>query len=433
MAFVMILSLGATHRKASVPMLESITFENKHEAMRGISSLDFVSECTVLQTCNRIEIYVVTTSEVPVENAVDTLVSFWSQKVGVSKDLIERVTETYYGEEALLHLLLLASGLESMVVGEDQILGQVRLAYVESKKIGAAKDVLERVFMKAVNVGRKVRANTAINKGGVSISSVAVDFADAYLGGLANVKALVVGAGEAGSLVAEDLSKRGIRSILIANRTYSKGLRLAKSVGGRAVKYETIYGHLSNVDLVVVASSSKEPIFTEEKTRKTLEKQGKASDLLFVDISQPRCVEESVSRLPKVNLKNIDDLREIVEDNLKKRLDEAEKAKIIVFEELEQLGILLRRMLAKPVVSSLCRKVEKIRKKELSKAFRMLINVNREQHETIENLTRELADRILQLPIENLRTAALNNDRWLISAAEKLFGLGKGKNEQKKV
>lgn len=419
----MILCLSANHNKASVPMLESLNFRKKEEATKRCCSLKSVKEAVILQTCHRVEVYVTTDEGVAVD-VVDSLIRLWSQEVGVSSDVIERVVDVFHDSDALLHLLQLASGLESMVVGEDQILGQVRMAYVDSKKIGTVNALLERVFMKAVNVGRRVRNETRINKGSVSISSVAIDLAAKKFGTLKDVRIIIVGAGEAGSLVADELARRGAGSICIANRTFEKGRELADRVGGRAIRFEEFYDQLGVVDLAFFAASVDKPILSLEKMESLLQMR-KSADLLLIDISQPRCVEEAVGSLPSVDLKNIDDFKSIVEENLRERLGEAEKAKRIVLEELNSLEVLLERMLAEPLVAALCRRVEKIRQKELRKALNMARNIEEEQRSVIENLTKELAERILQLPIENLRKATLNKDSVLISAAKKLFELDK--------
>lgn len=417
----MIVCLSANHKKASVPMLESLNFKNKEEATKRCCSLESAEEAVILQTCNRIEIYVATNKNTS-GDIVDSVVGFWSQEVGVSSDVIDKVAEVFYGSEVLLHLLQLASGLESMVVGEDQILGQVRMAYVDSKKIGTVNAQLEKAFMKAVNVGRRVRNETRINEGAVSVSSVAVDLAEKRLGTLENVRVMVVGAGEAGSIVAKELAKKGARPIYIANRTFERGRELADKVGGKAIRFEELYDELRAIDLAVFAVSVDKPLLSLEKTKNILQ-IGKNANLMLIDISQPRCVEEAVGSLPGVDLKNIDDLKLVVEENLKKRLSETEKAKRIVLDELKSLEVLLGRMLAEPLISSLCRRVDGIREKELRKALRMARNMNEKQKSVIENLTRELAERILQSPIENLRKAALNRDAALLSAAKKLFEL----------
>lgn len=417
----MIVCLSANHKKASVPMLESLNFKHKEEATKRCCSFESIREAVILQTCHRVEIFVAA-NEKTSEDIVYSLVKFWSQEVGVSSDVIDKIVEVFYGSEALLHLLQLASGLESMVIGEDQILGQVRMAYVDSKKIGTVNALLEKAFMKAVNVGRRVRNETRINEGAVSVSSVAIDLAEKRFGTLKDMRVLVVGAGEAGSLVAEELMKRGTGTIYVANRTFERGRELANKVGGKAILFEELYEELKVVDLAVFAVSVDKPLLSFEKAKNILQAR-KSANLMLIDISQPRCVEEAVSSLPSLDLRNIDDLKLVVEENLKQRLCEADKAKRIVSEELQLLEILLGRMLAEPLVSALSLKVDKIREKELNKALRMVGSTSEENRSVIENLTKELSERILQLPIENLRKAALSKDGALLSAAKKLFEL----------
>jgi glutamyl-tRNA reductase len=402
-------------------MLESLNFKNKKEATKRCCSLESVREAVLLQTCNRIEIYV-NTSDSAAEDTVTSLVKFWSLQVGVSSDLINKTIEIYQDSEALLHLLRLSSGLESMVVGEDQILGQVRTAYVDSKKIGTVETLLEKVFMKAVNVGRRVRTETRINEGSISVSSVAVDLAEKRFGILKEVSAMVVGAGETGSLVAKALAQRGVRRIYIANRTFKKALKLADLVMGKAIHYEDMYYELRGMDLAVFAVSVDAPLLRLGEMKNILEGR-KNPNLMLIDISQPRSIEENIGSLPSIELRNIDDLKSVLEENLKKRLIEAEKAKQIISEELKSLDALLGRLLAEPLVSSLYMRVEDIRGNELQKALRMVRNLDEEQKLVIENLTKELAERILQLPIENMRKAALNRDSTTLSAARKLFEL----------
>jgi glutamyl-tRNA reductase len=349
-------------------------------------------------------------------------VELWSQEVGISSDVIGEIAEVFYESEALLHLLQLASGLESLVIGEDQILGQVRMAYVESKKIGTVNALLEKAFMKAVNVGRKVRSQTRINEGPVSVSSVAVGLVEKKFHNLKNMSALVVGAGETGSLVAKELRRRGAGTIHIANRTFEKARQLAKEVGGKAIPLEQVYNELKTIDIAVFAVSVDKPLLSLEKARDTLLSR-KSDNLLLIDISQPRCIEEGVSSLPTVDLRNIDDLKLVVEENTHQRSVEAEKAKRIVLDELGNLKSQLGRILSEPLVSALCIKTDRIREEELRKALSMVGTVNQEQKVIIENLTKKLAERILQVPIESLRKGALNRDATLMSAAKKLFEL----------
>ena len=415
----MIFCLSVSYKNTGLPMLESLTFRNEEDS-REICSIRHVRECVLLQTCHRVEVYCVT--DFNDEETVRLITEFWSKRVGVSSDVLEDVLQVYRGRDALLHLFRVAAGLESMVIGEDQILGQVRKAYVKAKSLGTTGLILEKVFMKAVNTGRRVRTKTRINEGSVSVSSASVDLAVKELGSLRNVKALVIGAGEAGSIVAENLHKKGVKSLLIANRTYSKGVKLASKVSGKPVKFKEVPKALSAVDLVVAAVSTEKPVLKVKDVEKAV-KAGKPKSLLIVDISQPRFVEEKVGLLEGVTLRNIDDLKGVVEENMGKRLDEAERAKEIISAELNRFERQLGMMIAEPVVSKICRRVDEIRRKELKRAFGKIKETDERKKMVIERFSRELAERMLQIPLERLREAALNGDSELLTKAEKLFGV----------
>jgi len=425
----MIVCLSASHKKASLPMLESLNIPNEAEFMKKFCSEGSVQECILLQTCHRVEIYFVIRDS-DKEEIINKVLKFWSVKVGISLDILNKTVEIYYGREALTHLFFLASGLESMVLGEDQILGQVRSAYVRAKKLGSTGLILEKVFMKAVNIGRRVRTETAINERPVSISSVAVDLAEKDLGNLRLVTALVIGAGEAGSIAAENLRKKGVKTIFIANRTFEKGLELASKVGGEAVRFDEVLQVLPKVDLVIAAVSVDKPILKAKQIKAVLAESSFKKALYVVDISQPRAFDEKVGLLQGVTLKNIEDLKAVVEENLRSRLVEAEKAKKIVFEELERFERQLAKLYVEPMISEIYRKVEEIRQRELGRAVRKMGEVDKKGLMVMDRFSRELVERILQIPIEQLREAALKNNGSLLSAAEELFGIKSVKNKK---
>jgi len=406
-------------------MLESLAFKDEEKVLKEAYSMSFVQECILLQTCHRIEIYC-TTDEAAKEVAKH-VIKLWSRKVGVSSDVLEDVLRVHYGKDALLHLFYVAVGLESMVIGEDQILGQVRTAYVKSKKVGTVGLILEKAFMKAVNVGRRVRTETRMNEGSVSISSASVDLAEEF-GSLKGVKALVIGAGEAGSIVAENLHKKGVKRLFIANRTYSRGVKLASNVSGKAIRFNEMSEALSNVDLVVAAVSTEKPVLRVKEVEEAIKKR-KSKGLLIIDISQPRFVEEKVGSLEHVTLRNIDDLKGIVKRNIGRRLGETEKVKTMIMDELKLFEGQLGRIMAEPVISNICRKIEKIRKSELKRVFGKMKETDERKKLVIERFSKELAERMLQIPLDQLREAALNNNNELLSTAEKLFGV-KTKQEE---
>jgi len=279
------------------------------------------------------------------------------------------------------------------------------------------------LFMKAVNVGRRIRTETSLHEGSLSISSIAVGLAEQHVGNLKSALVLLIGAGEAGTIAGKEFSSKGVRSILVANRTYEKGAELAKEIGGEAVKFSELYDYLPRSDIAIVATSAPEPVITLKEAEKVLSKRNDERRLFIVDISQPRCVEDAVGELPNVELRNIDDLKAIADENFKRRLGEVDKATKIVMEELDHLEMLLKEMISEPTVSSLCRRSEEIRKRELSKTLRMLKGMNEKQRITIETFSKVLVERILQTPVDNLRAAALNGDNGLLVATERIFDL----------
>ena len=416
----MIFCLSASYKSVKLQMLESLAFKDEGEAVRSLCSEGLAEECVLVQTCHRVEVYGVV-KDSSNGGAVDRVLRFWSGKAGVSLDLLRKNVEVYRGREALERLFSLASGLDSMVVGEDQILGQVRRAYVRAKKVGAAKLVLEKAFMSAINTGRKVRSETRINEGSISVSSAAVDLAAKELGDLKSKTALVIGAGEAGSIAAETLRRRGARSVRVANRTYERAVELAAKVSGEAVEFDGLYDAVGEADLVIAAVSVDRPVITARQLKKALAKRGRGRSLFLVDISQPRAVEEKVGVLKGVVLRNIDDLKGIVEESIRSRQAEAERARGIVLAELGRFERQQMELAVAPLISEICRRVDGIRRRELERALSKMGESDARKVGVLDRFSRELVERVLQLPIDQLREAALNNDNGLLSAVEKLF------------
>lgn len=416
----MIVCFSASYKKAKLPLLEALVFKDAAAVMKGLCSQGLLEECILVQTCHRVEIYGVL-KDAAKEDAIGRILRFWSANTGVSLDILTRNVDLLKGREALVNLFNVTSGLDSMVVGEDQILGQVRAAYVKAKKLGSVGLMLGKAFMKAVNVGRRVRSETRVNEGSLSISSAAVDLAAKELGDLRRLTALVVGAGEAASVAAETLRRRGIKQILIANRTYETGVQLAKKVRGKPVRFEEIYDVIPQTNLTVVALTVDKPLIKARRLREVYSRAAVQRRLLVVDISQPRAVEEKVSGIDGVVLRNIDSLKEVVEESIRSREAEAEKARRIVFEELARFEKQQFEFLIQPLISEIYKRVDGIRQKELKRALSKMAESDEKKVQILDRFSRELVERILQMPIDQLKEAALNNDNGLLSAAEKLF------------
>lgn len=416
----MIFCFSASYKNTSLPLLESLNIKDEDTFAQTLISGETFRDCILLQTCHRTEIYCVP-QIIDKGEAIKSVLKLWSTKTGVSNDIITQTARVYEEKDALSHLFNVASGLESMVLGEDQILGQVRLACVKAKKIGTAGPVLEKIFMKAINTGRRVRTQTRINEGSVSLSSAAVDLAARELGSLASARILVIGAGEAGTLAAEALKSNGASSIVIANRGYERSLELAKKVSGKAIAFNEIAEALPNVDLVIGAVSVVQPILNEKNITSAFAGNADQRKMLLIDLSQPRAFDERIGLLTGVHLKNIDDLQEAIAETLRQRQAEAEKSKVIISEELARLETELSRMIAQPLITEIFRRYEAIRQNELKRAIVKLGESDQKKLTVLDRFSRELVERIAYIPIEQLKKAALSSDGQLLSAAEQLF------------
>jgi len=416
-----IVNLRFTYKNVPVTVLEKLTFNQPREALKEISTFNHVDECVILQTCNRVEIYMVT-SERYLAELSSQVAEYWRMRNNLDKEVFYRKLEKSFSSEALIHLLRLTSGLESMIVGEDQILGQVQKGFEESKKCGTVGRALKTTFEKAIKTGKRVRLKTTIDKGAVSMGSAAVELLKENLGSLKDRKIVIIGAGEIGELVGKALASREHVVIFVANRTRERGVRLARMLGGYAIEFAKITDILADVDAVVVATAASHYVLKKSMIEEVLDRRGDKR-LIVMDLSQPRNVEEDMASLPSVRVLNIDDLRGVAEINLEMRREEIQKAEAIVASELKNLELTLKRKRAEPVISSLCRRVEEVRRKELKKALKMLGEIDEKQQKVINDLTLVLTERILRHPISNIRKAALSDDVNTISVARRLFNL----------
>ncbi|BAW31740.1 glutamyl-tRNA reductase [Methanothermobacter sp. MT-2] len=321
-------------------------------------------------------------------------------------------------KKALKHLLRLASGLESMIIGEDQILGQIKDARLEALKRGLCGPTLDMIFNKAVHVGQIIRNKTKINKGSVSIGSAAVELAESVQGDLKCKKVLVIGAGEMGALVARALAEKQLKAIVVANRTYDRAVRLARELGGYAIQFDRLDEALSDADVVISATAAPHYILTRERVEKAIPIERRDS-VTMIDIANPRDIEEKVRELG-IRLFNIDDLRGIAEKNRRKRENEARKAEQIIEKELELLVNSLKYKKVEPLISQIRKSMEEIRIRETEKAMQMLGELE-DKEKIIDDLTRSIVNKIFHDIISKLRKAAEEDDEELIKACEKLF------------
>jgi glutamyl-tRNA reductase len=411
-----IVNLRVTHKKASIPKLEDVTFSNIDDAMNELSKLQSIQECLIFQTCNRVEIFAVISPE---ENATEkSIAEFWLKKCNLDQSRFYSILETAFGEDALMHVLRLTSGIESMIIGEEQILGQIREALQVAINLHKSGPILQRIFESALRSGILARQKTHINKHTVSIGSVVANFLEDYLGNLEDKKILVIGTGQIGSLVCKSLRTRKNRNIFVANRTNRRASCLAKSLKMQVVSINKISETLISVDAIVVATASSSYVLKTRMVSKIMQERGNRK-LLILDLSQPRNVEEDIGNLPNIELKNIDNLRGITTENMQIRLDEVKKVESMLDSELHKLVSQLKQDQIEPLISIWYSKAEKNRQIEVNKALKMMKiasecnghipNCNKCM-EVVINLSQILVKKTLMNQTTNLRKAAANGD-----------------------
>lgn len=406
-------SMLITHTKATIEEMETAWHGGVDQLLMRLKSHPLVEECAVLKTCNRVEVYVVSPkgSKVLLEFAKHMKVS-------------SRIIDFLDHDESLRHLLRLASGLESMIVGEDQILGQVKELYILAKKANTTGKILDTAFNKSIQVGKRIRNETGINKGSVSIGSAAVELAEKSLGGLSGKTMMVIGAGEMGTLVAKALANKDIRVIYVANRTFERAEALACELNGKAITYESMEKYIPVSDALISATSAPHFILTHEIICQAMD--NRENELMLIDIGNPRNVESSVADIPGISLHNIDSLKSISEANIARRKEEAKKAELLIEEELELLKKQYKRQQADRIISALYSTVENIRKKECEEAINKLKarhTIGTIECEVLNDMTHSFANQILAEPTKILRDAAEHDDELFLDTVAELFKL----------
>ena len=396
----MILNLRVDHKIADIESMENISKEID-EIFWKLQEKYSINEYVEISTCNRKEYYL------------------HNENISFDEELLSHEHQNIiieYGEASVMHLLRMTSGLESMIVGEDQILGQVKDAKAKASKNHHCGKFLDLIFTKAIHVGQVVRNKTNINKGSVSIGSAAVDLAEKHLGDLTGKSVLVVGAGKMGKLVAKALAEKNLNAIFVANRTFYVAVELAEDLDGTAILFSQLDDYLVNADLVISATSAPHSIINRQR----LENIGFGDcDLMMVDIANPRDISEDVKDLG-VKLFNIDDLREIAEYNTKLREKEFGEAEIIIEEEYHLLKESFKIMEVDDLLSSLRVSMEEIRQRETKKASSKLSDVDGSS-KILNNLTNSIVNKIFFDISQNLKQAAADDKQEVLKSAEYIF------------
>ncbi len=390
-----------SHRSAPVEVRERVAFPPcaGRSFLRRLKDEGVVSEAVLLSTCNRTEVYAVVDDEGARAPVLDLL----TEDRGVERASLEQDTYWLTDAEAVRHLYRVASSLDSMVVGEGQILGQVREAYRAATEEHCAGQILNRLFHTSLRVGKKVRSETGIGDSSLSVPRVAVKLAEEVFGDLAGRQALVLGAGDMSELVVKHLKDRGVADLLIANRTPQRASLLAERVGGRAVAFDALVAELPEVDIVVSSTGSGEWVVQSETVAGALALR--SEPLFFIDIAVPRDIDPVVQTLEMVYLYDIDDLQAVVERNAEGRQDAAEEGEAMISPAVLEFIGWLSTLHVVPLIQELRDGAEQIRRHELARALSRM-ELSTEEAASVERMSYSLVNKLLHGPIQEIKARA---------------------------
>lgn len=407
--------IGINHRTAPVSVREKSAIRT--ELLPEYLSLlrNYVSHGVILSTCNRTEVYTVSDDGKSGEAAS---LNFMKEQLDCDVASTEYIY-IYHDDRAMEHLLRVACGLDSLIVGEYEVLGQVRQALEAAETAGMVNLALRHIFQSAIGAGRRVREETGISKNAMSVSSVAIDLATKVVGDLTKCKMLVIGAGEAGRLVVKVARDRGMTQIVIASRTHERAISLATAMGAVPIGLATLPHELSTANIVVTCAAAPHWILDAQQVAATI-RQRPDLPLVIIDISLPRNVEPDAANIPNVFLYNIDDLTGIAEQNRQQREGEIKKATDIIADELTKFALSWRDFQVRPVVKALMKKSEDIRRQQLDKTIKKLPPLSDEDRKRLEAMTRSIVTKILEDPVSYLKANGNGDHAELV---KEIFGL----------
>ncbi len=415
-----ILVIGVNHRSSPLALLERLTLApaDLGKAVAGLAVKDNIREAVVLSTCNRTEVYVITEL---FHGAYGDVRDFLCEVGDLSVDELTPHLYSQHDSAAVTHLFEVAAGLDSAVLGESEILGQVRAAWVTAHQEGAARSELNLLFRCAVATGKRARSETAIGRGTASISHAAVEMVTEVVGDLSGKRVLVVGAGSMGEGVTVALRRAGGAEILVANRTPERGTTLAERVGGVAVGFDRLADAVAAADVIVASTGAGTPVITTELMADV---RPLTKPLHIVDIAMPRDVEVGVADLDNVSVLDLDDLRDWADRGLAHRATEAARVREIVGEEVEHFTIEATARQAAPLVASMREAAERVRTGELDRFMARLGHLGDAERDAVESLTRAIVAKLLHEPSVRLKSeAGTPQGERNAAAVRDLFGL----------
>ena len=412
-----IINARVTFRNSPIHVLEKFTFKDIENAYSNFKKHSGLSECVILQTCNRVEIFG-TGKDFDLEKIKKT----WASLAGLEDSAFKENLELSENEKVYHHLLKLTSGLDSMVIGEEQILGQIKNSITAARDAKFSGERLNTLFDKAIRIGTRVRNSTGISKGGISVGSMAVKLAEENVDDLKTKRILLIGTGESATLVAKSLKKRAYE-FFISSRTMERSKAFAETLGGKPIKFEDVLSSFDNFDVLFVATAAPYFLVTFDRIKQAMDT--KHSGIMILDLSNPRTVDEKVATLQGIKLMNLDQIAEMVDKNMRSRIGKISTVENIINEELPVVEASMKRLEAEPIVKNVFQNIDSLREKELQKALHMLGETDEKRVKIIEELTKAVVESIVSAPMNNLRKASEQGNPELLDAASKLFDYNK--------
>ena len=412
-----IINARITFRKSPIHVLERFAFKDLSDAYLSFKKHASISECVIIQTCNRIELF--TASD---NHDVHKIKKTWASLTGLVENAFADTLEICDNHDAFEHLLKLTSGLESLVVGEEQILGQIKESIAVARNTKASGKRLNKLFDTSIRIGTRIRNSTGISKGGISLGSMAVKLAEENVDDIKSKNVLLIGTGEAATMVAKSLNKRGYE-FHVTSRTVERSIGFSQTLGGKPIKFEDVLSAFDNYEIIFVATIAPYFLITFDKMIESM--KNKKSGMMILDLSNPRTVDEQVATIPGIKLMNIDQIAEMVDKNMTKRKEKVSTVQNIISEEVPIIEATMKRLDAEPLVKDVFTNADSMRIKELQKALQMLGETDEKRIKIIDELTKAVVESIVSAPMNNLRKASEQGNPDLLETASKLFNYKK--------
>jgi len=412
-----IINARITFRKSPIHVLERFAFKDLSDAYLSFKKHASISECVIIQTCNRVELF--TASD---NHDVHKIKKTWASLTGLEENAFADTLEICDNHDAFEHLLKLTSGLESLVVGEEQILGQIKESIAVARNTKASGKRLNKLFDTSIRIGTRIRNSTGISKGGISLGSMAVKLAEENVDDIKSKNVLLIGTGEAATMVAKSLNKRGYE-FHVTSRTVERSIGFSQTLGGKPIKFENVLSGFDNYEIIFVATIAPYFLITFDKIMESM--KNKKSGMMILDLSNPRTVDEQVATIPGIKLMNIDQIAEMVDKNMTKRKEKVSTVQNIISEEVPIIEATMKRLDAEPLVKDVFTNADSMRIKELQKALQMLGETDEKRIKIIDELTKAVVESIVSAPMNNLRKASEQGNPDLLETASKLFNYKK--------